>query len=51
MTSYTIKHQPDIYGVLCYWGYKNGRQYTENYEMLQDLIDDYPQFEGVEIQK
>ena len=47
----TIKYQPDIYGVKCYWGYKNGRQYTENYEVLQELIEDYPEFQGVEIKK
>lgn len=46
--SLRIKCGKDCFGGTSYFGYKDGRQYTDGYDYLPDLIEDYPEFEGFE---
>ena len=41
---YEIRKSNDPWGVECYFGYKNGRQYTEAYDTLSELLENNCEF-------
>lgn len=47
----TVKFLKDCWGSHSYFGYKNGIQYTDGCDSLEELIEDYPEFQGVEVIK
>lgn len=41
---YEIKELKTIYGEKAYYGFKNGKQYTEDFYSKEELIEQYPEF-------
>lgn len=41
---YEIRKSNDPWGVECYFGYKNGRQYTDAYDTLSELLENNCEF-------
>ena len=39
-----IKTCKDCWGCTVYYGYKDGKQYTDFYDCKEELIEDYPEF-------
>ena len=39
-----IKFLQDCFGGHSFFGYKDGKQYTDGYSAIIDLLDDYPEF-------
>lgn len=44
-----VKLVLDCFKTVSYFGYKDGQQFTEGYDSLRDLVDDYPEFLGADI--
>ena len=42
-----IKYLVDCWGSYSFFGFKDGKQYTEAYDDLDDLVADYPEFEYI----
>jgi len=47
----TVKFLKDCWGSHSYFGCKNGSQHTDGFDSLEELIEDYPEFKGMEIIK
>ncbi|WP_368263516.1 hypothetical protein [Clostridium disporicum] len=47
----SIKLLKDCWGSHSYFGYKNGTQYTDGFNSLEELIENYPEFKDVEVVK
>jgi len=45
----TVKFLKDCWGSHSYFGCKNGSQHTDGFDSLEELIEDYPEFKGMEI--
>lgn len=44
-----IKKLKDCWGCECYFGYKDGKQYTDSYDCVSDLKEQYPIFKLIEV--
>lgn len=49
MENLVIKKCTSCWGDEMYFGFVNGRQYTEGYEAIEDLLEDNPQFASATI--
>ena len=44
-----IKELKDCWGSYSYFGYKDNKQYTEGYDTIEDLKEQYEEFKNVQI--
>ena len=47
MKKLSIKYSSDCWGSHSYFGIADGRQYTEGYDTIEELKEDYPEFKNI----